>query len=178
MEETILATAFRLIAERGLDRVRVQDVADEAGVGLASVYRRWDTKSDLVLAAVNAHLGGVGIFADHEMHGDPRQDLVQLLERLVRLIEDEHGELIPGFVATLRSDSGTAAELRTALLEPLRARVRRSIERCLGDDVPDVALRADLALGAIIFRHTIMGEPLTPSNVRRRLVPILLGEQS
>ncbi len=175
LDEAILAAAFDLLATKGLDRLRVQDVADEAGVGLASVYRRWGTKSELVIAAVNAHLDRLGILVDGTS-GDPREELVELLERLVVLIADEHGELVPGLVATLRSDAETAVQLRAALLEPLRERVALCIARCVGGDAGAARLRADLALGAIIFRFTVMDEALPVGDVRGRLVPLLLGE--
>jgi AcrR family transcriptional regulator len=37
---------------RGYDRTTVDDVADRAGVGKATVYRRWPSKEDLAVAAM------------------------------------------------------------------------------------------------------------------------------
>ena len=43
-EPLILEAANELLDEVGYDRIRVQDVADRAHVGIATIYRRWSTK--------------------------------------------------------------------------------------------------------------------------------------
>jgi AcrR family transcriptional regulator len=40
-EPLILDAASELLDEIGYDHLRVQDVADRAHVGLATIYRRW-----------------------------------------------------------------------------------------------------------------------------------------
>ncbi|HET7735414.1 MAG TPA: TetR/AcrR family transcriptional regulator [Nocardioidaceae bacterium] len=49
----ITAAAAELMVERGFDKMTVDDVADRAGVGKATVYRRWPSKSDLAVAAIS-----------------------------------------------------------------------------------------------------------------------------
>ena len=48
----ILAAASALILLRGFDAMTVDEVASNAGVGKATVYRRWARKEDLALAAM------------------------------------------------------------------------------------------------------------------------------
>ncbi|MEU5693996.1 helix-turn-helix domain-containing protein [Actinosynnema sp. NPDC020468] len=48
----ILAAAERLIGERGLDRVCMEDVAAAAGVGKGTVFRRFGDREGLVQAVV------------------------------------------------------------------------------------------------------------------------------
>ena len=47
----ILAAASALILVRGFDSMTVDEVASTAGVGKATVYRRWARKEDLAVAA-------------------------------------------------------------------------------------------------------------------------------
>ena len=47
--EAILDAAHDVLKEHGFDNVRMQDIADQAGAGLATIYRRWETKEDLVI---------------------------------------------------------------------------------------------------------------------------------
>ena len=49
--EKILETALRVFAEKTIDAVNLTDIAKEAGIGMATVYRHFDKKPDLVLAA-------------------------------------------------------------------------------------------------------------------------------
>ncbi len=48
----ILAAASALILLRGFDSMTVDEVATNAGVGKATVYRRWARKEDLAVAAM------------------------------------------------------------------------------------------------------------------------------
>ena len=48
----ILAAAASLILLRGFDSMTVDEVATSAGVGKATVYRRWARKEDLAVAAM------------------------------------------------------------------------------------------------------------------------------
>jgi AcrR family transcriptional regulator len=48
----ILAAASSLILMRGFDSMTVDEVASNAGVGKATVYRRWSRKEDLAVAAM------------------------------------------------------------------------------------------------------------------------------
>ena len=47
--ERILKEGFRLFSENNIDKVPMNDVADAAGVGIATLYRYYLTKSELVL---------------------------------------------------------------------------------------------------------------------------------
>ncbi len=47
--QRILETGFRLFSERTIDKVKMTDVADEAGIGVATVYRYYSTKPALVM---------------------------------------------------------------------------------------------------------------------------------
>ena len=50
----ILAAAFRVFAERTIEKVTMTDIAEAAGVGVASIYRYYGSKSALVVA-VSTH---------------------------------------------------------------------------------------------------------------------------
>ncbi|MEV8634147.1 helix-turn-helix domain-containing protein [Streptosporangium sp. NPDC051023] len=53
--ERILATARRMFAEHGLD-VPMEDVARQASVGVATLYRRFPTREDLIAAVFEAKM--------------------------------------------------------------------------------------------------------------------------
>ena len=74
-DQAIIEATLELFAERGAEGVCVEAVAARAGVGKATVYRRWSGKEDLLLAALGSlksplpDPGGVSV----------RDDLVALL---------------------------------------------------------------------------------------------------
>jgi AcrR family transcriptional regulator len=50
-EQAIIEATLELFAEEGLEGVCVEAVAARAGVGKATIYRRWPNKEELLLAA-------------------------------------------------------------------------------------------------------------------------------
>ena len=55
-DQAIRAATLELMAERGVHALRMDDVASRAGVGKATIYRRYRSKAELVTDAV----GGAG----------------------------------------------------------------------------------------------------------------------
>jgi TetR/AcrR family transcriptional regulator, fatty acid metabolism regulator protein len=51
-QEELLRVAYRLMATKGMHRMTLQDVADEAGMSKANVVYHYKTKEDLVLTAM------------------------------------------------------------------------------------------------------------------------------
>ena len=48
--EAMLKEGFRLFSEKGIETVSMQEVADACGVGIATLYRYYNTKAALVVA--------------------------------------------------------------------------------------------------------------------------------
>ncbi len=48
--ELMLSEGFRLFSEKGIESVSMQEVANACGIGIATLYRYYNTKLDLVLA--------------------------------------------------------------------------------------------------------------------------------
>src|ERR1700689_4215907 len=69
-EQALLDATIEAIGECGIDGVRCEDVAARAGVGKATLYRRWPGKEDLLIAAFAAmkrplpEPGGASVRAD------------------------------------------------------------------------------------------------------------------
>lgn len=76
-EAELLAVTLRLLQDAGYDGLTVDAVAAAARASKATVYRRWPTKADLVLAAF---IEGVRHVAVAPETGTLRGDLLQLGE--------------------------------------------------------------------------------------------------
>jgi AcrR family transcriptional regulator len=64
----ILAAASELVAERGIDRVSMDDVAKAASVGTGTLYRRFGDRAGLALALLDDHTRA---FQDALISGPP-----------------------------------------------------------------------------------------------------------
>ncbi|BBZ25119.1 TetR family transcriptional regulator [Mycolicibacter hiberniae] len=80
--ERILAAAARLGARDGLEAVRMQDVADQASVSIATVYRYYPTKHHL-FSALLLHYTQAGV-PPRRPTGCPVSDVTELMAGLCR----------------------------------------------------------------------------------------------
>jgi AcrR family transcriptional regulator len=80
-EAAILDATLELLAERGLEGVSIEVVAARAGVGKATIYRRWASRDEVVAAAFRS--------VDRDVRfsetGEVRRDLVALLSEFQRV---------------------------------------------------------------------------------------------
>jgi AcrR family transcriptional regulator len=150
----ILEAAKELMGEVGYDRLRIQDVADRAGAGLATLYRRWPTKQALIADAVRYHAEA---FLPPTLD-DPKADLLALYRALTEKMCGAGGEVLPGFLAALRMEPELASVLRDEVLKPMRDRARTDLGRMVGADHPQLELLVDLGPGLLLFRTVMLGE--------------------
>jgi AcrR family transcriptional regulator len=125
----VLATARRLIADRGYDAVTMRDLAEAAGVTVATLYNRFGSKNGLLIAAVEEVFRDV---IDPAIHAADLRgfDLVMAgALRTANIIEVE-----PGFPRALAVEiaqdltgAGSGSELRAAFRVMHRDQVRRGL---------------------------------------------------
>jgi AcrR family transcriptional regulator len=175
-EQAIIDAALELFGERGVEGVCVEAVAARAGVGKATIYRRWSSKEELLIAA----LGSLKSPLSDPDTGSARDDLVQLLDVMARDASDPkyvrqyamlhgEGEAYPRLMARYAE---TVVEPRR---EVIRTVLRRGIDR--GE------LRADLDLdiamltltGAVMARGKHDAAPASPGFAAKVVAELLRG---
>jgi AcrR family transcriptional regulator len=172
-DTAILDAAQELLEELGYDRLRIQDVADRAHAGLATIYRRWPTKQALVVAALQR--GAPERLPESD---DPRADLQALLHQAVADLWGPRSRLYTGFLTSLRTEPKLAGAFRASVLNDGRVRLRGPIARIVGDRDPALDLRVDLTPAILTFRVLVGDEPLDPDDTVRQLMTLILGEHS
>ncbi|MGH9004674.1 MAG: TetR/AcrR family transcriptional regulator, partial [Acidimicrobiia bacterium] len=85
--QVIAGAVLQALVERGYDGMTVDHVARLAGVGRATLYRRWPTKTAMVIDALGR--GRFPVMEDPDS-GDPRADFESLLRMLQATVEREH----------------------------------------------------------------------------------------
>jgi len=151
----ILDAVLELLHQTGYDQLRVQDVADKAGVGLGTIYRRWPTKQALVIEAMQCGRGTDNKIVDT---GNPRADLFATLTNMAQAMR-EQGDVV-GFLASMRREPEVAEVFRSTTLANLRSRLRALIAAARGvsADDPSVDLLTDLGPSLLMFRIALVGE--------------------
>ena len=157
----IEAAALDLLAEEGFAGMTMEGVAARAGVGKATIYRRWDTKADLVVDAFLQRCREHVVSPDT---GSLREDLLQLFRALLEKFRRD-GLATQAFVAEQRRHPELAEAYRSAFLNDRRAAMRQVLElgvrrgELAGD--ADLELLSDVGSALMWHRLTISGAPLT-----------------
>jgi AcrR family transcriptional regulator len=160
-DRAIIAAALELIAERGVAAVRMDDVAERAGVGKATIYRRYRSKDELVTDAVGSMVNTIEI----PDSGSTRSDLLILMRQAVELYSGSFAaRLMPTLVDEMSRNAELAEVARDRFLSGRRAALRtvfdRGVERGDLDPDLDVELALDVLAGPIFYRLLITGAPL------------------
>lgn len=75
IDPTVLAAVRRELTDKGYQRMSVAEVARSAGVTKPTIYRRWPTKKDLVIAAIESSPEP----EPPPLCGDTRRDLITIM---------------------------------------------------------------------------------------------------
>jgi len=150
-DEAIIGATLELIAESGFDGLRVSDVADRARVSKATMYRRWPTKHDLVLAALRTAppLHAVDT-------GSLRGDLEATFAQFMRVVaESPLVSLLTALAAERLRRPQFARELDPYIQErmlPVHEAIERAVERGELPRGTDPVLLSELIGGPIVLR--------------------------
>jgi len=174
-DERITAAAADLMLLRGFDKMTVDDVASQAGVGKATVYRRWPSKEDLAVAAMEQIYSTE--LPDPDT-GTVEGDLVESFTNVLAFVNSPQGEAyVRMSMAESIRDPRIAALYRasTERAEETAARMyHRGIER--GEVRPDIDIDVVVQwLGGIIGSRAITHRPLPQVEDVKDLVKLVLS---
>jgi AcrR family transcriptional regulator len=152
--EAILAAAFDLLAREGPGAITHQRVAQQAGVGRATVYRHWAAPEDL--------LRDVLFSAELPFFATPALPLRPWLHAELRQLADELtlpavASLAIALMEQTRSGGAGASPHRhvTAITKRLAAAFALAVDAGELDTAPDAALAAAHLIGPLVYRTTL-----------------------
>jgi AcrR family transcriptional regulator len=162
--QAILDATLELLVEVGFSALTVEGVANRAGVGKATIYRRWASKLPLIVEAYG-HLPG---FEDCNT-GSLAEDLKQMLGRYLEVFNTT---ALSAVLPSLAGERFHNPEL-SVLFEPVSKDRRRPLitafERArTRGEIPkeiDLELAADLVVGPIAVRLFFKGGRIKPEMV-------------
>lgn len=119
----ILEATLAELAEVGYSRLAMERVAARAGASKASLYRRWPSRSELVIAALGHHYGGPEPAPDT---GSLRGDVLALLRMGASRLNGIFGVAARGLMAETLTDPERTAGVRPNMFTS-RNRIMRGI---------------------------------------------------
>jgi len=172
----ILDAARDLLTEGGFADLRLEHVAARAGVGKATIYRRWDSKEALA-AELLAELAGPHIAVDDR--GDTREELLAAVVNPMRAVtETSFGPVIRALLSQIAINPTLGDPFRASVVQARRDEIARVIRRGIarGDLRPDadVDVATELLVGPVYFR-LMFGGQLTIDFANRVVENVLRG---
>lgn len=173
--QAILRSTLKILSKHGFSDLTIEEVADRASVGKATVYRWWQNKGALIADAFASSTTEQLRFPDT---GSVYTDLSRQMRQLVKIFNSPQGRIVSAILAAGQSDEDSITAFRDRFLKPRRreayAILRRAIRRGeLRRDVdPDLFL--DSLYGPIYMRFLIRHDRLTFDFVDR-LCALVIG---
>jgi len=172
-DEAICAATLAIFAEDGYAGVSIEGVAARAGVGKATIYRRFTSKEQLVVEAVS-----VGCrLTDHLPDtGDVRADLASMLQGLIDKLRSDSGPVLLAFLAERLRYPELAEEFNRSVVGAKRAHARglvtSAIERGELPADSDAELISEAGV-ALVWHHALYGLALT-DDLPERIIDLVL----
>lgn len=162
--QAILDATLELLAEVGFSALTVEGVASRAGVGKATIYRRWASKLPLVVEA----FGQLPALEDADT-GSVERDLKTMLRSYLDLFHKTSLATVLPSLAGERAHNSELSKIFEPVMKGRRQPLVRALQRAVArGDLPrelDLELAADLVVGPIAVRLFFTGRPLHPDMV-------------
>ncbi len=170
----ILDAALFEVSEHGYETLSMEAIANRAQVSKATVYRRWGSKAELMLDAMQH--AGCGAFC-MESTGSLRGDLEKQMTSLIKFLNGRESLTVRAVIAAVQSDADLAVQFR----ENWTLKRQLAFEGVFEDAVErgelaadtDFELLIDLVWGPIYYRFVSSFELIEECMVGRVLNKVL-----
>lgn len=178
VDSAVIDAVLRLVSDgTSIAELSMESVAKEAGVGKATVYRRWPGKDALLLDVLTA----VEEPPPEPAGRDLREDLIAQVEGTRRRNLAKRGNaLLRNMLMYLHSNPELWARYYEGVIVPRRRILARLLERGVagGELRPGIAedleLAVDMVVGPVLYRATIRPDLLTDEGLAERIVNAFL----
>jgi AcrR family transcriptional regulator len=143
-DQAILSAALDLFADRGPDALCIEQVAAKAGVGKATIYRRWPGKEDMLLDAI----GTLRTQLPEPQGRSVRADLIALLNAICRDAADRRRARL---FALLQGEGSQYPRLMDTYIRTVVQPRREMVRSVLRRGVATGELREDTDIEAASF---------------------------
>jgi AcrR family transcriptional regulator len=173
VDAAIVDAVLAVLADVPYSKMRMDDVAQRAGVAKTTLYRRYPSKVALVRATLEQYLTRF-TFLDSS-------DVEAVLSDITRQQVDEFATGAPGAaLSNVCAEANHNPELAAVVRQAFRAK-RKELARVLRRGIADGQLRADLDIELMVdlllavfpYRLLVSGEPV-PRDLAARLPRALL----
>ncbi|MBG6066513.1 AcrR family transcriptional regulator [Micromonospora ureilytica] len=174
-DEAIIEATLDLLAEGStIEALSIEAIATRAGVGKATIYRRWAGKDALLLDALRRLKGVMAQPAGHSV----RDDLVLLVGAIGKNVDPRAAKIMP-CLAPAVNRSADQFQLYQNIISPRRQLMREVLRRGIDEGVlrADIDVEVTMALltGPMLIQRVLQWNPdLDEQTLPERVVDAVL----
>ena len=172
--QAILDAANNLLDEIGFTNMSLEGIAARAGVGKATIYRRWSNKASVVMDAFLAATAKEIAFPNTS---SAREDIRRQMRSVVKVLNGPRGRTIATLIGVVQSDNELAEAFRTRFVAVRRGEAKAVVQRGIanGEFKPDMDLESvlDCLYGPLYFR-LLIGHEKASAKYADQLVDLVL----
>jgi AcrR family transcriptional regulator len=156
----ILDATVEILSRQGYADLRLEHVAARAGVGKATIYRRWSSKEalaqELLADLAQPHIAVPDV-------GDTRREMLAAVVTPMRALTDTtYGAVIRALLSQIARNPALGDPFRATVVQARRDEVARIVARGVtrGDLRPDAdaAIATELLVGPVYYRLMFGGD--------------------
>ena len=174
-DEAIRAALLRLLGEVGYGGLTIDAVAQAAGVGRATIYRRWRTKQDLIVDSIS-ELGSVLTVPPDT--GSLQEDIRQVMHLIVDITRSPIGAMLQSLISAMHHHPELRAAYRAGPLTVWRNAYAQMWARAeaRGEVTPGLASSpmAETTSALIVQRWLLTDEPVDDEYADRVLDTVVM----
>ena len=175
IDSAVLETTGKLLAEKGYTATSIETIARRAGVGKATIYRRWRSKEELVVELLSHVAAGVEPVPDL---GDTRSELLRLVSGAIEhLSRTPTGGIIQGLASELSRNPTLSRLVRERVISLRRGEVVAVLERGIARGElradTDAEIAHELLIGPAYY-HLLLGGKKLDAHFAGRIVDAFL----
>jgi AcrR family transcriptional regulator len=171
--KAILKAAFRLLKRNGFEGVSTQQIAIEAGVSTATLYRWWDNKQAILL---EAYLDTTRDILPRGKRGSALARLRTYTLRIAEFLKSANGSVFLRLLLAIQDDPALRKGFYENVFLPRRAEGCAIVEDAIGaGELPD-SIQPDFVINQLIgpqVLRALLGQELNASYAQRIFASVM-----
>ena len=160
--QSILDAANNLLEQIGFAAMSIEGIAAKAGVGKATIYRRWPNNASVVM---DAFLAATAREIPFPNTSSPREDIRRQMRSVVKMLNSPRGRIIVTLIGAGQSDAELADAFRTRFVAIRRAEAKQVLQRAIDSGelsrTTDLEFALDSLYGPLYYRRLLGHEKIT-----------------
>ncbi|MBF9520202.1 TetR family transcriptional regulator [Mycobacterium sp. MHSD3] len=173
-EVELLAVTLRLLQQHGYDRLSVDEVAAESKASKATIYRRWPSKAELVLAAF---IEGMRAQLIRPNTGSLREDLLQIGMNALADVR-RNTPVMRGMLNEIARNPALTKAFRTQFIDQRKSLISDVLDAAVErGEIDSAAINEelwDLLPGYLVFRGLLPVRSATADTVRTLVDDVIM----